>query len=239
MLPGRPVKDEVARDAAQGATPVGEILDAWRAQGADRIAPVRFHYIAALHRRAAGHHGEARRILEGRLSELIGAYADDVEAAPAGTGDAEGAMTPAVAAPVPAPERKRSAIGGLLDELANRAAAPGNASADPTASGAFPEPGTLAELRRIWSGLRARSQLRQSLERAPANAGPLNSRLLVHRALTLMRDTSPEYAERFLAYLDTLSWLERMGDGVPSADRQAPGSTGGRKRARARPRRRG
>ncbi|MGD7298559.1 DUF2894 domain-containing protein, partial [Ralstonia pseudosolanacearum] len=31
------------------------MLDAWRARGADRLDPVRFHVIAALDRRAAGH----------------------------------------------------------------------------------------------------------------------------------------------------------------------------------------
>ena len=44
------------------------MLDAWREQGADRLDPVRFHFIEALERRAAGHSGEARRILDDRVS---------------------------------------------------------------------------------------------------------------------------------------------------------------------------
>jgi hypothetical protein len=31
----------------------------------------------------------------------------------------------------------------------------------------------------------------------------------VHRALTLMRDTSPEYLQHFMAQVDALMWLEQ------------------------------
>ncbi|WP_163220221.1 DUF2894 domain-containing protein, partial [Citrobacter freundii] len=46
------------------------MLDSWRASGADRLDRLRFCFIEALHRRAAGQTGEARRILDGRLAEL-------------------------------------------------------------------------------------------------------------------------------------------------------------------------
>ncbi|OAI76046.1 hypothetical protein RSP799_22005, partial [Ralstonia solanacearum] len=57
-------------------TPARAMLDAWRARGADRLDPVRFHVIEALDRRAAGHNGEARRILDARLSGLLEDYAE-------------------------------------------------------------------------------------------------------------------------------------------------------------------
>ena len=53
-------------------------LDAWREQGADAHDPLRFHFIDALARRAAGHDGEARRVLDARLSSLLDAYAADL-----------------------------------------------------------------------------------------------------------------------------------------------------------------
>ena len=49
-------------------------LDAWRASGADRVNPLRFHLIDALDRRAAAYGGQARQRLDERLAGLIQAY---------------------------------------------------------------------------------------------------------------------------------------------------------------------
>ncbi|MFP4906442.1 DUF2894 domain-containing protein, partial [Paraburkholderia sp. BR14261] len=59
---------EVERTAAPAAR---ALLDAWRARGADQLDPVRFHFIEALERRAAAHAGEARRLLDARLAQLL------------------------------------------------------------------------------------------------------------------------------------------------------------------------
>jgi len=81
------------------------------------------------------------------------------------------------------------------------------------------EPEVLTDLRQIWSAMLVRSQIQQSLATpSPSDAGPLNSATLVHRALALMREQSPGYLQHFLAYADTLSWLEHMG----GSDRAAP-----------------
>ena len=59
------------------------------------------------------------------------------------------------------------------------------------------------------------------LAKVPENAGPLNSQHLVHRSLTLMRDLSPEYLNRFMSYVDALSWLDQanaMGADVARAE---------------------
>jgi hypothetical protein len=90
-------------------------LDAWRARGADRVNPLRFHFIEALERRAAGHSGAAQRILDDRLNSLLSAYAEDLEKA-AFTGAADSAAT--LAPP------ERGALGELLDHIAGRAPAP-------------------------------------------------------------------------------------------------------------------
>jgi len=53
----------------------------------------------------------------------------------------------------------------------------------------------------------------------PGNAGPLNTPRLLHEALTLMRDASPAYAHRFIAYVDALLRLEPSpGAGTPKKD---------------------
>ena len=59
---------------------VRQRLDAWRAQGADRVDPVRFALIESLARRAGAHEGLARRLLDERLSGLVEDYARDVAA---------------------------------------------------------------------------------------------------------------------------------------------------------------
>jgi hypothetical protein len=203
------------------------ILDAWREQGADRLNPLRFHFIEVLERRAAGHDGEARRLLDDRLSTLIEAYAGDLEIAAFNVSYDNGATTPCAPA--------RGALGGLIDHIAHCAAA---RSDDLAASDAalrpsiFPALEALDEFRKIWSEVRTDSQVRQSLEQVPANAGPLNSGSLVHRSLTLMRELSPGYLQQFLSYVDTLSWMEQMNDGGALSAKEGSQTVGRAKRTR-------
>jgi len=60
----------------------------------------------------------------------------------------------------------------------------------------------------------------QASQRAPDNAGPLNSHMLVLRTLGLMRELSPHYLRRFLSHTETLLWLDQV---------QAPTKTAARK----------
>jgi len=206
-------------------------LDAWRAHGADRLDPVRFHFIEALDRRAAGHSGAARRILDDRLSTLLEAYADDLERAASRAGEAGNAASPCAPA--------RGALAGLLDDIARRAPAEGDG---PAAGNAVPRPSAWPELevldyfRQTWSKVSTERQLRRSLEQVPGNAGPLNSSSLVHRALSLMRELSPGYLQQFLSYVDALSWMEQMNGGDALAGKDAPRAGSARKSARGKPR---
>ena len=75
-----------------------------------------------------------------------------------------------------------------------------------------PEARTLQFFKRTWSRLSADQRLAQSRACLPGNAGPLNSQHLVHRALVLMRELSPEYLEHFVGYVDALQWLEQSGE---------------------------
>lgn len=177
------------------------LLDAWREHGADRIDAVRFHFIEALERRASEQTGAVRRVLDDKLSSLLDAYARDVTTAASGNR----AITPS---------RERSPLGELVDRLARHATTrdvraksdTGTVEAD-----VLPPWDALDEFQQIWSQVRTQSQVRQSLEQAPTNAGPLNSSALVHRSIALMRDLSPGYLQQFLAYIDDLAWLEQLG----------------------------
>jgi hypothetical protein len=182
-------------------------IDAWREQGADRLDAIRFHYMDALERRAAGHEGEVRRLLDEKLAGLLKAYADDLKK----TEKADGSTTPAAPA--------RETLGSLVEHMASQNTA------------SFPELAALDTFRKIWSRLRNENQLRQALDHLPTNAGPLNSSALVHRSIMLMRELSPGYLQQFLSYVDALSWMEQMNDAVAVAanDATRPAST---KRAR-------
>lgn len=200
------------------------ILDVWREQRADRLDPIRFHFIDAMERRAADHDGEVRRILDGRLAELINAYAADLDKAASSVDHAENATTRSAS--------PRATLGGLIDHIAGCVASGGDADTVVTPLPTLPELGALGEFRKIWSKLRTDSQVQQSLEQVPTNAGPLNSSALVHRAIGLMRDLSPGYLAQFLSYVDALSWMEQIKHSGAFASADASPATGGRKRAK-------
>lgn len=206
-------------------------LDAWRDRHADRLNPVRFHVIETLQQCAMDHVGAARRILDERLDRLIDAYARDLQQSTCHANPVESATTPC--------PRARGALGDLVDELATRAAARSDSRATRHAAAtpaSFPVLPALDEFRGIWSRVRAQSQLRQSLEQIPTDAGPLNSGSLVHRSLTLMRELSPGYLQHFLAYVDALAWLGQLQDGGALGGREGPRGTSSGKRTRGKDR---
>ncbi|KWD14352.1 hypothetical protein WM34_22690 [Burkholderia ubonensis] len=192
------------------------MLDAWRASGADRLDPVRFHLIDALERRAAGHDGDARRLLDARLDALLAGYAGDVERA----GDANEPDDVAQARPA------SGALAGLLTHIAR----------DAQADRAGIDPALIEYFRETWSKVRTEKQYRQALDQVPRNAGPLNSSSLVHRSLSLMRDLSPGYLQQFLSYVDALAWLEDLAGGGAQAEKEAPRAKGVKKGARSKAR---
>lgn len=218
-------------------TPASERIAAWRAQHGGRLDPLRVRFIEALARRADAHQGEARRLLDQKLSALLDAYAGEAARMPAAASDADGSAGASVHADVHASAETaptRGPLGELLDTLAGDAAHEPAGAAPP----AFAPLPALDDARRLWSELRSRNQLRQSLQQAPSGAGPLNSGVLVHRSLALMRTLSPGYLQHFLAYVDALSWLQQMRDGGTLATQQKPGADIGKKPTRGKPRKR-
>ncbi|MDR6672581.1 DUF2894 domain-containing protein [Xanthomonas sp. 1678] len=223
------------------ATTASERIAAWRAQHGGRLDPLRVRFIEALARRADAHQGEARRLLDQKLSALLDTYAADVARMPAAAGDADGSAGAGAgdhadvhASAETAPTTTRGPLGELLDTLAGGAThAP--AGAAPPAFASLP---ALDDARRLWTELRSRSQLRQSLQQAPSDAGPLNSGVLVHRSLALMRTLSPGYLQHFLAYVDALSWLQQLRDGGALAAQHTSSAAIGKKPTRGKPRRR-
>jgi len=163
-----------------------EILQNWRADKLDQLDRTRFAMIEALHARAQMHEGEVRALLQQKLDALVAGYAERVaEAAASITYE-------------PVSSSARTGLQALITELTRQHSA------------AYPELPVLGEVRATWARLRNASQLKESLAQMPTNGGPLNSGVLVHRALTLMKETSPSYLTHFMAYLDALSGMEHL-----------------------------
>lgn len=187
-------------------------LAALRAAGADRIDPVRFRTIEALARRAAAHDGPVRAILDDKLATLLAACQARLSQPQATAGD-DAPRSPGAAA-----------LTELLGHIARQSSPEGfnTAQAGPTAALAPPpELKALGHFRQTWSRLNAARQLAQSQAMVPDNAGPLNSHQLVHQSLKLMHALSPAYLERFMAHVDTLSWLERLSSVKPASSRRS------------------
>ncbi|SDQ64545.1 Protein of unknown function [Pseudoxanthomonas sp. CF385] len=178
------------------ALPLTAQLQAWRSQGADRADPARFDILQALAARMRTQEGEARRLLEARLAGLMRTYSEALAQRPTA---------------VPATERGSDAAAGLRALVATLQARAGGVP-DPEAPPMAPA--MLTEARDTWAQVRTDSQLRASLHDLPGDAGPLNSGMLVHRALHLMRAVSPGYLQHFIAYADTLSSLEQLQQAV-------------------------
>lgn len=166
-------------------------------------AAVRARFAQALARRAATHEGAARRVLEARLAEL--------EAATAAPQDASSSNA--------APSR-RGALAELAAYAARQKSAPVLGLPNKPREAA-PDTRTVQFFKRTWSRLSADQRLAQSRATLPDNAGPLNSHHLVHRSLTLMRELSPDYLERFVAYVDALQWLEQANEAAAQEPRPA------------------
>jgi hypothetical protein len=173
-------------------------------------AAVRARFAQALARRAGAHAGAARRVLDERLAALAAtpdAAQHDIAAAAAAR-SSPGALAELVAH---AARQKTLPVLGV-------AAKPREATPDKVAA---TDSRTVQFFRRTWSRLSADQRLAQSRATLPENAGPLNSHHLVHRSLTLMRELSPEYLERFVGYVDALQWLEQANEAAAQEPRPA------------------
>ena len=100
----------------------------------------------------------------------------------------------AEAAPVALPERRATAAPCPLTELVAQLQA-------------GPELRSVATHRRTWSALRVQRRMAEVSAPVPEHLGPLNSQVLVTRALQQLQSLAPDYLQRLLTQLDTLAAL--------------------------------
>lgn len=187
-------------------------IAALRERGAHGLEPVRLRYIEALARRSARHSGDVRRWLDNKLEQAIASCSERLPAP--GTPEIETiseaemqTRATALVAPGPAGPGPLAELVAQIDR--HKSTAP---SAGPG------ELKTMSQARRTWARLRVGRQLARSLASEPENPGPLNSHLLMLRALRTMQAISPAYLEHFIAYADTLLWLDQASfGGLPTS----------------------
>lgn len=217
------------------------LLQALQQQGGARFDPVRFRYIQALAGRAASYQGEARRLLDTRLAAVLQDYCTRLEESrrvadellslalmrhpdTADTlgrlrdeGDLRGLRQMLARLDAGQGRRVLQELLGHIRALAESLPMEGASGADTgTACG---ELKSVAFFRDSWLSLSVNQQLSLALAQVPDNAGPLNSHLLALQSLALMRDTSPEYLQHFMSYVDGLLWLELAENGSKPAAR--------------------
>lgn len=144
---------------------------------------LRLRRIDALARRAAGHQGEVRRVLDAKLARLQAAGVPPLPA-----------TTPATRPE--ATDAPHSALAGLLAHIASQTDAAGELK-------------TLRQHRSTWTRLQLDLRVTQALTQVPDNAGPLNTQRLLNQALQLMRDAAPQYLQHLMAHAEALLWLDQ------------------------------
>lgn len=185
------------------ATALQARLEVLRSQGAWRLDPARFHALEALARRLPAQPPPVRQLLQDKLRAGLADYAQGLALAPPRAARAR------PAAPAPA-----SALAQLTQRL-REAAGQLQGTVLPGDTYARDELASVRRFRRTWSHSRSQEQVTQAVARKPANAGPLNSHLLVLQSLALMRELSPDYLRRFLLHVESLQWLEQAGEKYP------------------------
>ncbi len=162
-----------------------------REAGAPSLDAVGWHYIETLVRRMEAQSGPVQALLRDKLHRALSDLQSRMDHLPP---DADRPRP----APTPSPMARL-----LLDwSPAGGTAAPGPQARLPA------ESPRLQQLRQQLHTIGVRKQVSRAMAQAPRNAGPINSHMLVLRALGLMRSISPAYLDRFVAQVDTLLRLE-------------------------------
>ncbi len=232
------------------------LLDILGAQGYSGMDPLRYAYLQALLRRGAGQPDKVKALLAARAVPVLLAY----WRACCGTPTEVPATQAQTYTQVPA---QCSALRALTQQLAQGAdalkAEPVEPSfedrlaqqerrilqaLEPAAAGAEAsiarQAGQGAELqatrhlRAAWLKRHFDKRVTQVIKEGPEAPGPLNPNMLVIRSLDRMRALSPDYLYRYLAYLDTLLWLEAAGGASETAGAAKPAT--GRAKPRSGPR---
>lgn len=209
-------------------------LAALRESGADRVDPVRFHFLEALAQRAQSQPEAVALSLEQKLAALLTEYqahCQQAEKAAKAAAKKKAKKTTDQASSPLSELLAHIAVSTLASEpVAPETTTEPTSSMEPREQNAAPtELKALRYFRDDWSKLSTEQVVTQSLASAPENAGPLNSHMLVLKAIEVMRGIAPAYLSNFITYIDSLLWLEQAVAAMP-AKKQAAAPDGEKKR---------
>jgi hypothetical protein len=178
-------------------------LDGLRAEGAQRLDPVRFRFLEALALRLPAASAAVQPILEHKLQAAIADFRERLAQQHKEGGD-QGLQSRRAARPLAAtPITSSTPLAGLNQYIQQAT------QHDTQQAGPGRELKSVRRFRETWVKIAAVKQVERALVRAPENAGPLNSHMLVLHSLALMRGLSPDYLQRFMSHVDTLLWLDQ------------------------------
>lgn len=161
-----------------------------QAAEAAQLDPVGWHYLQVLAERTRNQTGPAQALLQAKLHTAV-AQLQLRLAEPQTPSARPSSQTP-------------SPLSALLQDMAAPSA---QRPWSPSGHGRLDNP-RVEEFRQQLGKISVQKQVTQAIAQAPQNAGPINSHMLVLRSLGLMRDLSPDYLNRFMAYVDTLLILD-------------------------------
>jgi hypothetical protein len=165
-------------------------LDALGARGAARTDAMRLAQLRALYRRLAAQPEPVRALLQARLERGV-AQLEQRQGA---------TVSAAPIAPIRTAPRRAPSPWPALPQPARELA-------------------SALRFRRVWSNTRAQDSVALAAAQRPANAGPLNSQVLMLQSLDLMAQLSPDYLRRFVAHAESLLWLQEAAGKRPPAKR--------------------
>jgi hypothetical protein len=125
-------------------------------------------------------------------------------------------------------QRAEAAPARPLARPAANAASPLTALVAALQAGAGPELRNVQAHRRTWSALRLTRRMAEISAPVPEHLGPLNSQVLVARALQQLQSLAPDYLQRLLTGLDALAALAPL---QAAAEAEKPAKPAARKTA--------
>lgn len=229
-------------------------IEALKAQGVDHFDPIRFRYIESMASEAVVQRESVRAMIASKVQEALAAYQADYAAAELATTKKGDLPATSAVANASENSASTAALRALTERLNRRHASdeveagkapsleealreqdtlllttdrPGNHEPAQTALPTAPAIGELkssTSFRALQGRINAEKTAAQALADESEDAGPLNAHRLVIRSLSAMQELSPQYLNRFVAYIDTLLWLEHSSSqNLPESNKSTPG----------------
>ena len=180
-------------EASPSPSDAQALLQPAQAAEAAQLDPVGWHHIQVLTERTRTQTGLAQVLLQAKLNSALAQLQARLAA-----------QKKQHTQHIQPTRHTPSPLSALLQDMAAPSA---EHPFSPSGQGRMDNP-RVAQFRQQLGKISVQKQVTQAIAQAPQNAGPINSHMLVLRSLSLMRDLSPDYLNRFMGYVDTLLFLD-------------------------------